>query len=187
MTHSTTTCFFLDCHQPALPGLNKCAMHKNKLKCSMDGCTNQVYARYLCVRHGGKKQCQADGCDVAVSRGSFCVDHGGALAKRYCTEPGCDRQAHARYKCVRHGGGRRCKVDGCLLRARSSGHCKSHGGESPKATPTRKESGDDDDIFLDLPDLMDLSASEDDPMLASTLDDAIDESIWSALSPSLLN
>ncbi|EQC31748.1 hypothetical protein, variant [Saprolegnia diclina VS20] len=120
------TCTFLGCDRPAVPGTARCVSHKNKIKCSIDGCTNQVYARYLCVRHGGKKQCQMLGCDAAVTRGSFCVEHGGSAAKRYCIELGCDRQAHARFRCVRHGGGRHCKVEGCNLHARSSGACHRH-------------------------------------------------------------
>ncbi|KDO27390.1 hypothetical protein SPRG_06977 [Saprolegnia parasitica CBS 223.65] len=117
-----------------MPGANKCLVHKNKLKCSRDGCHNQVYARYLCVRHGGKKQCQAPGCRASVSRGSFCTDHGGGVAKRLCSEPGCHSQAHARYKCVRHGGGRGCRhKGGCPMYARYGGFCRRH------ATDKREE------------------------------------------------
>ncbi|OQR99657.1 hypothetical protein THRCLA_21804 [Thraustotheca clavata] len=120
------TCCFVECTKPPMPGLTKCHSHKNKIKCSIDGCENQVYARYLCVRHGGKKQCNKPGCTEVARGGSYCVEHGGVIVKRYCTEPGCKRQAHARYKCVRHGGGRTCKLQGCDLHARASGYCHRH-------------------------------------------------------------
>ncbi|KDO17865.1 hypothetical protein SPRG_16723 [Saprolegnia parasitica CBS 223.65] len=127
----STVCTFTECSRHAMPGANKCLVHKNKLKCSRDGCHNQVYARYLCVRHGGKKQCQTPGCRASVSRGSFCTDHGGGVAKRLCSEPGCHSQAHARYKCVRHGGGRGCRhKGGCPMYARYGGFCRRHATDS---------------------------------------------------------
>ncbi|KDO17864.1 hypothetical protein SPRG_16722 [Saprolegnia parasitica CBS 223.65] len=133
MSSLEITCLFADCAKPIVPGTEKCASHKNKIKCSIEGCPNQVYARYLCVRHGGKKQCKSLGCRAFARGGPYCVQHGGVAAKRFCTEPGCHRQAHARHKCVRHGGGRQCKLSGCGSHARLSGYCDAH-------TSTRTES-----------------------------------------------
>ncbi|OQR86291.1 hypothetical protein ACHHYP_10701 [Achlya hypogyna] len=163
-----------------MAGATKCIAHKNKLKCSVNGCMNQVYARYLCVRHGGKKQCEKPGCVAFVSRGTLCVDHGGVLAKRYCIEPGCDRQAHARYKCVRHGGGRSCRIESCALQARAGGLCHRHRTEQLDETQTSPK---DDAWLLDemvLVDCMDIRLDE-----SQVLNDMIDDSILSALCDSL--
>ncbi|OQR80706.1 hypothetical protein ACHHYP_17284 [Achlya hypogyna] len=182
----TTPCAFLDCQKPALPGLTKCASHKNKIKCSVEGCMNQVYARYLCVRHGGKKQCQTPGCEDFARGGAYCVTHGGVVVKRYCTEPGCNRQAHARYKCVRHGGGRTCKHTGCDLHARSSGYCHRHTQHKApvriKDEPVHDAVLQLDSVFVELFDVALLDASQE---WCSSQTDSLDHSILSLLCESL--
>ncbi|KAF0720768.1 Aste57867_47 [Aphanomyces stellatus] len=121
-----TTCFFNDCHKEVQPGSWKCVFHRNRARCLVTDCQNQVYARNLCVRHGGKKQCQHDGCTGNARLGNFCSKHGTGSIKKKCTEEGCTKMAHARHKCVRHGGGRKCKMDGCQTHARNGGYCCRH-------------------------------------------------------------
>ncbi|KAF0720475.1 Aste57867_268 [Aphanomyces stellatus] len=123
---TTTICFFNDCDNLTVPGSWKCDFHKNRSRCLVDACQNQVYARNLCVRHGGKRRCEAEGCGRNVRIGSFCSNHGAGSSKKLCTEDGCKNVAHKRHKCVRHGGGRQCKVNGCKTHARSGGYCCRH-------------------------------------------------------------
>ncbi|KAF0720476.1 Aste57867_269 [Aphanomyces stellatus] len=122
----SSICFFNDCDNPIVPGSWKCEFHKNRSRCLVDACQNQVYARNLCVRHGGKRRCEANGCDRNVRIGTFCSTHGIGAAKKLCTEDGCTNVAHKRHKCVRHGGGRKCRADGCPTHARSGGYCCRH-------------------------------------------------------------
>ncbi|ETV99286.1 hypothetical protein H310_08021 [Aphanomyces invadans] len=120
------TCFFNDCHKEVQPGSWKCVFHRNRARCLIADCQNQVYARNLCVRHGGKKQCKQEGCSGNARLGNFCSKHGTGSIKKKCTEEGCTKMAHARHKCVRHGGGRKCKMDGCQTHARNGGYCCRH-------------------------------------------------------------
>ncbi|CAK4685042.1 hypothetical protein AeMF1_012023 [Aphanomyces euteiches] len=120
------SCFFNDCSNDVVPGSWKCSFHKNRSRCLVDDCQNQVYARNLCVRHGGKRRCEAPNCERNVRIGSFCSSHGSGTSKKLCTEPGCSNVAHKRQRCVRHGGGRKCKIDGCKTHARSGGYCCRH-------------------------------------------------------------
>ncbi|CAK4072973.1 unnamed protein product [Aphanomyces euteiches] len=120
------TCFFNDCHKEVQPGSWKCVFHRNRARCLVADCQNQVYARNLCVRHGGKKQCQHEGCTGNARLGNFCSKHGTGSVKKKCTEEGCTKMAHARHKCVRHGGGRKCKMEGCQTHARNGGYCCRH-------------------------------------------------------------
>ncbi|OQR85999.1 hypothetical protein ACHHYP_11102 [Achlya hypogyna] len=129
-----TTCYFNDCGNLALTDSSKCEFHKHRLKCLMDDCHNQVYARRLCVRHGGKKLCDVPDCSRNARLGKFCSLHGIATHKRHCNEEGCTKMAHARGKCVRHGGGRRCEHPGCPSHARHKGFCSRH--TTPLHLPT---------------------------------------------------
>ncbi|KAF0720471.1 Aste57867_264 [Aphanomyces stellatus] len=122
----STTCFFNDCTHVVAPGSWKCDFHRNRSRCLVALCQNQVYARHLCVRHGGKRRCDVPDCDRNVRLGSLCVRHGAGSAKKQCTEAGCSNVAHKRQKCVRHGGGRQCHIDGCKTHARSGGYCYRH-------------------------------------------------------------
>ncbi|KDO27392.1 hypothetical protein SPRG_06979 [Saprolegnia parasitica CBS 223.65] len=184
MSDPTNVCCFLECAKPALPNATKCASHKNKIKCSIEGCMNQVYARYLCVRHGGKKQCQTLGCHEFARGGPHCVTHGGAIVKRFCTEPGCDRQAHARYKCVRHGGGRTCREKGCDLHARSSGFCHRHTQRKARDVIKEEPQADNDGFtsFLDSTLLETIAWSQ---TTSVSTDESLDHSILSLLCDSL--
>ncbi|KDO22485.1 hypothetical protein SPRG_12767 [Saprolegnia parasitica CBS 223.65] len=121
-----TTCYFNDCNNAALSDSSKCEFHKHRLKCLIDGCHNQVYARRLCVRHGGKKLCAFPDCNRNARLGKFCSLHGVVTHKRHCNEDGCLKMAHARGKCVRHGGGRRCAHPECPSHARHKGYCSRH-------------------------------------------------------------
>ncbi|EQC30568.1 hypothetical protein SDRG_11626 [Saprolegnia diclina VS20] len=120
------SCVVSGCQAPALFGLNKCTMHKNRKICSVHDCCNIVYARQLCVRHGGKKQCSEPTCSAYARGGDYCGDHGGLSLKRFCIVEDCLRQAHANRKCVRHGGGRFCKAPGCPQHSRHGGFCHRH-------------------------------------------------------------
>ncbi|KAF0715259.1 hypothetical protein As57867_003472, partial [Aphanomyces stellatus] len=111
-------CIFNGCANPRVSNTTKCAFHKNRDKCRMTECHNQVYARGLCVRHGGKKQCAFEGCVGNARSGSFCCRHGQPSKKKLCDHHGCTRVAHANHKCVAHGGGRKCKVASCASHAR---------------------------------------------------------------------
>ncbi|OQR86705.1 hypothetical protein ACHHYP_10249 [Achlya hypogyna] len=84
----TTPCLFNGCAKPALPPLDKCAFHRYRSKCKVDGCFNQVYARLLCVSHGGKKTCQASGCVTPVRIGEFCSKHA-TRPTALCDVDGC--------------------------------------------------------------------------------------------------
>ncbi|KAF0720224.1 Aste57867_462 [Aphanomyces stellatus] len=119
-------CFFNGCTNLAKPDDWRCAFHRARARCKIDGCNSQVYARRLCVKHGGKKQCQVDGCDRNVRLGTLCTRHAGPMIKKKCSEPDCPNLAHNYNKCVRHGGGRKCKFGGCLTHARSGGYCCRH-------------------------------------------------------------
>ncbi|KAG9401777.1 hypothetical protein AC1031_007490 [Aphanomyces cochlioides] len=120
------TCFFNDCENAAAAGSWKCSFHKNRSRCLVDDCKNQVYARKLCVRHGGKRRCDVPDCDRNVRLGNFCSAHSSAIVKKMCEEEGCTNVAHSRQRCVRHGGGRKCKLQGCKTHARSGGYCCRH-------------------------------------------------------------
>ncbi|KAF0711906.1 Aste57867_4989 [Aphanomyces stellatus] len=119
-------CIFNGCANPRVSNTTKCAFHKNRDKCRMTECHNQVYARGLCVRHGGKKQCAFEGCVGNARSGSFCCRHGQPSKKKLCDHHGCTRVAHANHKCVAHGGGRKCKVASCASHARQGGLCQRH-------------------------------------------------------------
>ncbi|OQR80958.1 hypothetical protein ACHHYP_16961 [Achlya hypogyna] len=119
-------CIISGCQRPALMGLDKCTMHKNRKICFVEGCCNIVYARQRCVRHGGKKQCALPECTAYARGGDHCADHGGLSLKRFCIVEDCLRQAHANRKCVRHGGGRFCKAPGCPQHSRHAGFCHRH-------------------------------------------------------------
>ncbi|KDO22484.1 hypothetical protein SPRG_21183 [Saprolegnia parasitica CBS 223.65] len=123
---NATPCLFNECAHPAVPGTRKCSFHKNRIKCHVANCQNQVYARHLCVRHGGKKQCQYEGCVMNARVGNFCSRHGASNTKKQCIEEGCTKMAHAKQKCVRHGGGRKCRVESCKAHARTGGYCCRH-------------------------------------------------------------
>ncbi|OQR94119.1 hypothetical protein ACHHYP_01690 [Achlya hypogyna] len=137
--NTSTQCLFKDCAAPALTGLNRCQLHKNRSMCTMPGCMNQVYARYLCVRHGGKRVCAIANCSFYARGGRFCGKHGGNVLKRFCIVQGCTKQAHAHQKCVRHGGGRFCKVDGCTYHSRAGGFCLQHQPVQPPKSLTHAE------------------------------------------------
>ncbi|KAF0720757.1 Aste57867_36 [Aphanomyces stellatus] len=123
-----STCFFKDCDNPVAPKSWKCAFHRNRGRCHMQPCRNQVYARNLCVRHGGKRRCAAFGCSRNVRLGEFCSRHGDLTApKKLCSTSGCTNVAHKLHRCVRHGGGRQCLVNGCKTHARTGGYCCRHG------------------------------------------------------------
>ncbi|OQR85997.1 hypothetical protein ACHHYP_11101 [Achlya hypogyna] len=126
MNAPVTACLFNECAHPAVPGTRKCSFHKNRIKCHVANCQNQVYARHLCVRHGGKKQCQYEGCVMNARVGNFCSRHGASNTKKQCIEEGCTKMAHAKQKCVRHGGGRKCRVESCKAHARTGGYCCRH-------------------------------------------------------------
>ncbi|KAF0720473.1 Aste57867_266 [Aphanomyces stellatus] len=134
----STTCFFNDCTQVVVPGSWKCDFHRNRNRCLVTLCQNQVYARHLCVRHGGKRRCDIPDCDRNVRIGSFCILHGTSPVKKKCTEDGCTSVAHKRQKCVRHGGGRQCHIDGCKTHARSGGYCFHHARRTAYCPPTRE-------------------------------------------------
>ncbi|OQR83051.1 hypothetical protein ACHHYP_15182 [Achlya hypogyna] len=118
------TCIFRDCAAPAVPFTTKCQYHRNRAKCRIATCCNQVYARHLCVSHGGRRRCQFPDCRANARLGNFCTQHGGK--KQRCQEPGCTSLAHAKGKCVRHGGRRPCNATGCTTHARKGGYCWRH-------------------------------------------------------------
>ncbi|KAG9409388.1 hypothetical protein AC1031_019642 [Aphanomyces cochlioides] len=120
-------CYFNSCHNPPAGGTDKCDFHRNRGKCNVADCRNQVYARNLCVKHGGKRACQAPGCDKNTWLGGFCCKHNALIGNNKCSEVGCTNMAHARQKCIRHGGGRKCEVPDCTTQARAGGYCSRHG------------------------------------------------------------
>ncbi|OQR97730.1 hypothetical protein ACHHYP_20458 [Achlya hypogyna] len=120
-------CYFQDCPHTVTDGSWRCHFHRHRLKCSVESCRNQVYARGRCVRHGAKPLCQFESCKTNVRYGKFCAKHGGGKRRGVCVEPGCANQAQARQRCIRHGGGRHCRADGCLKYARTNGLCTRHG------------------------------------------------------------
>ncbi|KAF0713053.1 hypothetical protein As57867_004529, partial [Aphanomyces stellatus] len=112
---------------PALPASDKCEFHKNRDKCSVPACCNQVYARSRCVRHGGKLQCQYPNCRGNVRVDGLCLRHAAANGtKKLCAVHGCDRVARVQGKCVAHGGGRLCGYEQCTSYARVGGVCQRH-------------------------------------------------------------
>ncbi|EQC36662.1 hypothetical protein SDRG_06098 [Saprolegnia diclina VS20] len=119
-------CVFNDCGQPALDGSDKCHFHRNRTKCSVPECTNQVYARHLCIRHGGKRTCQYPDCVTNARAGDLCAKHGGAKHKPLCSIEGCAKKAYGRNRCIAHGGGKQCLAPQCRTRARVSGYCWRH-------------------------------------------------------------
>ncbi|OQS04663.1 hypothetical protein THRCLA_03124 [Thraustotheca clavata] len=114
-------CCFNSCGNPARPNSDKCDFHRNRRRCIIEGCTNQVLARQRCVRHGGKPLCSHFGCTANARTGGVCSRHGAALQKRVCSVDGCSRIAHRKLLCIRHGGGRQCNIQGCSTHARSGG------------------------------------------------------------------
>ncbi|OQS07800.1 hypothetical protein THRCLA_00204 [Thraustotheca clavata] len=121
----STLCLFLGCSNAALPSLDKCAFHRYRSKCKVEGCYNQVYARQLCVCHGGKKICEFPFCLTTVRTGNFCARHT-KKSKPTCTEEGCQLTAYANTKCIRHGGGKACLVDDCTMPVRMGNFCWRH-------------------------------------------------------------
>ncbi|ETV98588.1 hypothetical protein H310_08709 [Aphanomyces invadans] len=138
----SSLCTFNGCSVPAMPASSKCTTHKHRQQCSVDACTNQVYARHLCVRHGGKRLCSYAGCTSNARNGSRCCKHGAASIKQTCCVDGCTKIAHARRLCVSHGGGRRCIVDGCQTHARRRGFCMRHAPHAVSPTPSRPKDFD---------------------------------------------
>ncbi|CAK4079746.1 unnamed protein product [Aphanomyces euteiches] len=122
-------CYFNGCNKPALPSSWRCLFHRNRGRCLVTDCHNQVYARKLCAKHGGKKQCAFAGCEMSARLANVCYRHGAGGLKKRCVHPGCSKPAQLRQRCVRHGGGRKCKVGGCDTHARSGGYCSKHGRE----------------------------------------------------------
>ncbi|KDO22475.1 hypothetical protein SPRG_12758 [Saprolegnia parasitica CBS 223.65] len=133
-------CIFRDCVAPAVPFTTKCQYHRNRAKCRVAGCCNQVYARHLCVSHGGRRRCQFPECRANARLGLFCTQHGGK--KQRCQEQGCTSLAHAKGKCVRHGGRRPCSADGCLTHARKGGYCWRHRDLSASSVGTPPATAD---------------------------------------------
>ncbi|KAH9120625.1 hypothetical protein AeMF1_007291 [Aphanomyces euteiches] len=114
----------------------KCNTHRYRLRCSVENCSNQTYARYLCVQHGGKQQCQIDGCQSNARRYGLCCKHG-TRVRKLCSADGCKNIAHARGCCIKHGGGRKCKWTlGCAQSARIDGYCLNHCREVMNPSPS---------------------------------------------------
>ncbi|CAK4070145.1 unnamed protein product [Aphanomyces euteiches] len=115
---------------------DKCAKHRYRLRCSVENCPNQTYARNLCVQHGGKQQCRFQGCNGNARRFGFCCKHG-VRERKPCSSAGCRNISHARGLCVKHGGGRPCKwAGGCTHAARIEGFCHNHYRELAKPNTT---------------------------------------------------
>ncbi|CAK4076276.1 unnamed protein product [Aphanomyces euteiches] len=123
----TTTCFFHGCTNPTPPDAWKCTFHRNRKRCVVQACQNQVYARNVCAKHGGKRKCHVDGCDQPARTANVCYTHGARFLKKLCTVEGCKVPAQLFQRCVRHGGRRTCSVSGCQSFARGGGHCHRHG------------------------------------------------------------
>ncbi|KAF0701017.1 Aste57867_8463 [Aphanomyces stellatus] len=122
-------CFFSQCPLPAtnVGGVYKCASHRYRAKCRVEGCPNQAYARNMCVRHGGKATCKAEHCQSKCRVGEFCIRHGPTAARARCSAVDCDKTAQpSSGKCAHHGGGRFCKVDGCFSKGQFDGVCSFH-------------------------------------------------------------
>ncbi|KDO24580.1 hypothetical protein SPRG_10111 [Saprolegnia parasitica CBS 223.65] len=120
-------CLFNGCSKPVVPSLDKCAFHRYRSKCKVDGCFNQVYARLLCVSHGGKKTCQSPGCASPVRIGDFCTKHT-TRSSITCSVDGCtqDTAAANQTTCPLHGGSSNCAVDDCVKPARMGKFCWHH-------------------------------------------------------------
>ncbi|OQR89307.1 hypothetical protein ACHHYP_06360 [Achlya hypogyna] len=129
MSISAVHCCFNGCINIALDAVSrKCNFHRNRSKCAVGTCWNQVYARGLCVGHGGRKPCEFPLCLGKARSGQFCSRHSvHSPIKHLCDVSGCGRRAHAKAKCLRHGGARMCSVHGCETLARKRGYCWSHG------------------------------------------------------------
>ncbi|OQR98348.1 hypothetical protein ACHHYP_08716 [Achlya hypogyna] len=164
MTSSNLQCCFNACANAALDAVTrKCHFHRNRSKCAVTDCWNQVYARGRCVGHGGRKPCAFAGCQAKARCGLFCTRHSTkSQVKQTCEVLGCGRSAHAKGMCLRHGRTRVCRVDGCETLARKGGHCWSHGKQlqQPTVDAALSDFADDDDD-ADLVDaLMPLWAAE---------------------------
>ncbi|OQS07799.1 hypothetical protein THRCLA_20058 [Thraustotheca clavata] len=120
------TCLFNGCETLTTHESKKCNFHRNRAKCSVPDCTNQVYARHLCIRHGGKRLCRYPNCYTNARAGDLCAKHGGAKIKPLCFVAGCDKKVYGNNKCIAHGGGKSCCVSQCSTRARTGGYCWRH-------------------------------------------------------------
>ncbi|CAK4076274.1 unnamed protein product [Aphanomyces euteiches] len=136
---TTAVCFFKGCSNLTHPGSWKCIFHRNRRRCLVLDCRNQVYARKLCAKHGGKKKCIVDGCDQAARTANVCYAHGARHVKKTCEFEGCKSPAQWHQRCVHHGGRRKCKIDGCTAFARKDGCCCRH-NTTLKATPIKVSS-----------------------------------------------
>ncbi|KAG9409758.1 hypothetical protein AC1031_020070 [Aphanomyces cochlioides] len=72
---SLDLCCFRGCRQPAIVGTIKCAFHRHRSLCSVEGCSHQAYARQLCIEHGGKDLCVEKGCKSRRRVGLTCSKH----------------------------------------------------------------------------------------------------------------
>ncbi|KDO20783.1 hypothetical protein SPRG_13535 [Saprolegnia parasitica CBS 223.65] len=133
MTSTTTpiVCLFQGCDALVDGESQKCAFHRNRKKCSVDFCSNQVYARGFCIRHGGKLLCCYPQCSRNARKDGVCTQH--SQLKPLCSVAGCSKLARRNQKCVGHGGGHPCIVPGCHTNARFRGHCWRHRHCLPKS------------------------------------------------------
>ncbi|EQC25936.1 hypothetical protein SDRG_16236 [Saprolegnia diclina VS20] len=137
---TSTECCFHGCIKTALAGSIKCHFHRNRTKCSVLECWNQVYARQRCVSHGGRKPCIVAGCNANARLGDLCGRHGIKSDKKICSMPGCASLVHTQQRCVRHGGGRSCRVQACGTLARAGGYCYRHGKQyQATASPCKSD------------------------------------------------
>ncbi|OQS07801.1 hypothetical protein THRCLA_20059 [Thraustotheca clavata] len=159
---SSQSCLFNGCSNPILEGSTKCEFHRNRNKCIVADCFNQVYARQLCIRHGGKRLCQFPDCYTNARTGDLCAKHGGDKTKALCTEPGCTKKAHLKNKCIRHGGGKPCSMANCESHARIGGFCWRHRVRSDKVCiPPELIPSSDEEESDELMQLLDLWMSEE--------------------------
>ncbi|OQS04955.1 hypothetical protein THRCLA_20751 [Thraustotheca clavata] len=71
----SSVCCFRDCTAPAIGTTMKCHYHRNRAKCRVPACLNQVYARQLCVGHGGRRKCEFPNCESNARLGQYCTLH----------------------------------------------------------------------------------------------------------------
>eukprot|EP00729_Bicosta_minor_P025247 gene25247-biopygen5745 len=109
-----------------------CTTHYRK-PCSVEGCTTKAMARGLCTKHGAYGRCVKMGCVTnALKRGGHCFAHKKKVA---CAHPNCSTPLIAgKGVCAKHGAFGICTAWGCKTNARAGkkGHCFKHSKE--KAT-----------------------------------------------------
>eukprot|EP00729_Bicosta_minor_P006348 gene6348-biopygen21845 len=103
-----------------------CSTHYGKL-CSIEGCTTKATARGLCGKHGARGKCVQMGCVTnAQKKGGHCRKHSKKVA---CAAPNCSTPLiPGKGVCVKHGAFGICTAWGCKTNARAGkkGLCLKH-------------------------------------------------------------